>query len=537
MAPLQDDKTLSIAEAAKLLRSKAISPLELTQALLQRIERLDAQINAFNTVTAELAIKQARRAEAELMRGVDRGPLHGIPFGLKDVYDTAGIRTSAYSRVYMNNVPAQDAHTVSRLFAGGAILLGKLATHELANGGPSRDLPWPPARNPWHRDYFTGGSSTGPGAAVAAGFLPAALGTDTGGSIRIPAALCGVVGLKPTYGLVSRTGVMPHSSSIDHCGPITRTVEDSALMLEVIAGHDAADPASVERPAQHYRAGLSPALKGLRVAVVRHFWEEDIRVHEDVGHAMEAAIDVLAQLGAQTETIRLRSLQNFYDIKTLITKPEVFAAHRSNLIGRTEDFGADFLGMTLPGCLIQADDYQWATLERRRMIGEMAEVFRRFDVIVTASSGPAMRLDAVNASRVFDHWRKPNLETPFSVLGLPAIALCNGFSRDGLPLSMQIAGRAFDEQTVLNVGYAYEQATPWRDKWPKLAAHSAAEPLTPGNHPVMMPEVPAETRHAVATLAADAGLRLTEQRFMQLCVIAPLVQEAVARARSYRALS
>ena len=531
---MQNDKTLTIAEAARLIRARSISSVELTQALLQRIERLDGQINAFNTVTGELAIKQARQAETELMRGHDRGPLHGIPFGLKDVYDTAGIRTSGYSRVFMNNVPAKDATIVSRIFAGGGILLGKLATHELANGGPSRDLPWPPARNPWNREYFTGGSSTGPGAAVAAGFLPAALGTDTGGSIRIPAAMCGVVGFKPTYGLVSRAGVMPHSFSIDHCGPITRTVEDSAIMLETIAGYDAADAASVDRPVPHYRSALRSDIKGLRVAVVRHFWERDTRVHDDVGHAMDAALDVLVGLGAQIETIRLRPLQSYYDIKTLITKPEVFAAHRQNLIERTGDFGADFLGMTLPGCLIQADDYAWAKLERQRMIAAMAAVFERFDVIVTASSGPAMRLDAVNASRVFDHWRKPNLETPFSVLGLPAMALCNGFSRDGLPLSMQIAGRAFDEQTVLNVAYAYEQATPWRDKWPKLAVQPVAEPQVHGIKTVAIPEANPKTRQAVATMAADAGLRLTDERFAQLCAIAPLVQEAVVRAHAFK---
>ena len=212
----------------------------------------------------------------------------------------------------------------------------------------------------------------------------------------------------------------------------------------------------------------------------------------------------------------------------------MFAVHRRNLIERTEDFGADFLGMTLPGCLIQADDYAWAKLERERMIAEMTSVFERFDVIVTASSGPAMRLDAVNAGRVFDHWRKPNLETPFSVLGLPAIALCNGFSRDVLPLSMQIAGRAFDEQTVLNVAYAYEQVTSWRDKWPKLADQPVAEPQVRGINTVTMPEADPETRQAVATIAADAGLKLTGQRFAQLCAIAPLVQEAVARARSFK---
>jgi aspartyl-tRNA(Asn)/glutamyl-tRNA(Gln) amidotransferase subunit A len=528
---LPNDLILTISQAARLIHERTISPVELTQALLRRIERLDSQICAFNTVTGDLAIKQARQAEAELMRGHYRGPLHGIPFGLKDVYGTAGILTSGYSRVFLNNYPAEHASIVSRLFDGGGILLGKLATHELANGGPSWDLPWPPARNPWNREYFTGGSSTGPGAAVAAGFVPAALGTDTGGSIRIPSAMCGVVGFKPTYGLVSRAGVIPHSFSIDHCGPITRTVEDSAIMLEAIAGYDPEDAASVDRPAQHYRTALRSNIKGLRIAVVRHFWEEDTQAQEDVCKAMESALGVLTRLGAKVCTIRMRPLQSYYDVKTLITKPEVFAAHRRNLIARTEDFGADFLGMTLPGCLIQPADYGWAKDERERMIAELSSLFDQHDVIITASSGPATRLDTVSANRVLDHWSKPNLETPFSVLGIPAIAVCNGFSRNGLPLSMQIAGRAFDEQTVFDAAYVYEQATPWHDRRPKLGNQPISIPQERRVAAVAMFDSDPATRQVVATMAANGGLRLTDERFAQLCAIAPFVAETVARAR------
>ena len=235
---------LTIAEAAPLIERKQLSPVELTTALIRRAETLDPQINAYLLLTSERALDQARAAEREIMAGTYRGPMHGVPFGLKDIYSTAGIRTTGHSKICSDTVPSADATTVARLYGAGAVLTGKLATHEFAHGGPSFDLPWPPARNPWNREHFTGGSSSGSGAAVAAGFVPGALGSDTGGSIRGPAALCGVVGLKPTYGLVSRSGVYTNSFSFDHAGPMTWTVEDCAIMLQVIAGHDPNDPAS-----------------------------------------------------------------------------------------------------------------------------------------------------------------------------------------------------------------------------------------------------------------------------------------------------
>ncbi|MGZ8269138.1 MAG: amidase, partial [Burkholderiales bacterium] len=236
----------TIAELARLLRAREISPVELTDAFLARITALDDQLNAFITVTAERARAQAKRAESELAKGEYRGPLHGIPLGLKDIYDTAGVLTSAHSKICIDNVPREDATAARKLAEAGSVLLGKLSTHEFAHGGPSFDLPWPPARNPWNLEHFTGGSSSGSGAAVAAGLAAGALGTDTGGSIRTPAALCGLAGLKPTYGLVSRSGVIPNSYVFDHCGPLAWTVEDCALLLQAIAGHDPADPSSAQ---------------------------------------------------------------------------------------------------------------------------------------------------------------------------------------------------------------------------------------------------------------------------------------------------
>src|SRR5215831_14650440 len=283
---------LTIADAARLIERRQLSPVELTDALLARIEALDPQLNAFLLPTPEKARGQAKAAEREIMAGKYSGPLHGIAFGLKDIYATAGIRTTSHSKICENLVPTEDATTVAKLYQAGGVLLGKLATHEFAHGGPSFDLPWPPARNPWNRDHFTGGSSSGAGAAVAAGFVPGALGSDTGGSIRGPAALCGIVGLKPTYGLVSRFGVYTNSFSYDHAGPMTWSVEDCAIMLQAIAGHDPKDPASADRPVPDFRTAMTGTIKGLRIGVLRHLYERDVPIPADASAALEAAFDV-----------------------------------------------------------------------------------------------------------------------------------------------------------------------------------------------------------------------------------------------------
>jgi aspartyl-tRNA(Asn)/glutamyl-tRNA(Gln) amidotransferase subunit A len=520
---------LTLAAAARLIETRAISPVELTQAVLHRIDALDSRINAFNTVVPDRALDQARDAEREIAGGRYRGAMHGMPFGAKDVYDTAGILTSGYSRAFLHNVPTADAAAVAKLRASGAVLIGKLATHELANGGPSFDLPWPPARNPWNTEHFTGGSSTGPAAAVAAGLLPAALGSDTGGSVRIPAAMCGVVGLKPTYGLVSRNGVIPHSFSFDHCGPLAWTVEDCAIVLQEIAGYDALDPASADRPVPDYRSALDGDIRGLRIGVVRHLWEEDLAVSPEVSSAMDAALAVLAGLGARLETIRVHPPQRYYDVKNVIAKSEVFAVHQQRLIERLDDFGADFLALTLPGCLFTSTDYVRAQAARRELASDMSAVYSRYDAIVTASSGPAPRLDAISATRALDHWSKPNLETPFSVTGSPAIALCNGYTAAGLPLSMQMAGRAFDEITVLRIAHAYERATTWRDRRPDLKSNTAARPPQTDNAMRRAVDVDPAMRALVASLVERAGLKLDEERSARLCAIAPFALDAAKR--------
>jgi len=266
---------LTIAEAARLIEKRELSPVELVDSRLDRIARLDGRLHSFIRVLADAARHEARASEAEIAAGTYRGPLHGIPIGLKDIYETAGVVTTGHSKVMQDHVPQKDAFSVQRLRNAGAIVLGKLATHEFAFGGPSFDLPWPPARNPWDLSRFTGGSSSGTGAAVAAGLVLAGTGSDTGGSIRGPAAFCGLAGIKPTYGLISRMGILPLAFSLDHAGPLAWTAEDCPIMLQAMAGHDAADPASANRPVRDYRAALQRDVNGLRLGLVRHFYERD----------------------------------------------------------------------------------------------------------------------------------------------------------------------------------------------------------------------------------------------------------------------
>lgn len=522
---------LSIAEAAKLIRARRLSPVELTRAYLQRIEALDPQLNAFITVTADLALQQARRAEREITKGNYRGPLHGIPFGLKDIYNTKGILTSGHSKVCIDNIPGEDATTTRKLYEAGAVLLGKLATHEFAHGGPSFDLPWPPARNPWHLEHFTGGSSSGSGAAVAAGLAPFALGSDTGGSIRGPASFCGIVGLIPTYGLVSRAGVIPNSFTFDHCGPMTWTVEDCALVLQALAGYDPRDAGSIEHRAPNYRAALRGNIKGLRIGVLRHYWEEDLPAHEDLRRAMDEAIAVFKKLGAKLEDCRSRPMMDSLDVKVIIAESEIFSIHYQELVARPGDFGRDFLGRILPACLFQSADYVAASREHRRIIHESRRLYEKYDVLLTAGFGPAPRLDA---HRTLNFWQRSNIFTPSNVTAGPALELCNGFSKTGLPLGMQVIGRPFDEPTVLRVGYAYEQATAWRANRPPLAPGAKPPPLTPKGNEPQAGDIDAKTRALALDMAARAGLRLNDYQQAILLEAAPYAMAMANRIRKDR---
>src|SRR6266853_2603120 len=472
---------LTIAEASALIKSRQLSPVEYVEALIKRTETFDPQLHAYITPTFDLARQQAKQAEHDIAAGTYRGPLHGIPFALKDIYDTRGIRTSGHSKVCLQRIPDADATATRKLCEAGAILMGKLATHEFAHGGPSFDLPWPPARNPWHLAHFTGGSSSGSGAAVAAGLVPMALGSDTGGSIRGPASLCGVVGLMPTFGLVSRAGVIPNSYTFDHCGPLARSVEDCALVMQAIAGFDPRDAGSIKRDIPDYRAALQQDLQGLRIGVLRHNWEEDLPASEDVRTAMEEALHVLKSLGAELEDCHVRSLQHYFDIKVIIAETEIFSIHQPDLIARPGDFGADFRARALPAVLFTANDYVQATREHRRMVVEMEPLYARFDAFVTCGLGEAPRFADY---RSVSFWQKPSLLTAWNVTGQPVLSLPNGFGRNGLPLGMQVLGRPFDEPTILRVGHAYERATEWPRRRPALVPGAEAPTVTPPARPL-----------------------------------------------------
>ncbi len=514
--------TKSLAELAELIRTRAVSPVELTQAYLDRIEQLNPQLDAFITKTGEQGLEQAKAMEAEIAAGHYRGPMHGIPFGLKDIYDTKGILTSAHSKTRIDHVPTEDATTTAKLYEAGAILLGKLATHEYAHGGPSFDLPWPPARNPWNRQHFTGGSSSGSAAAVAAGFMPMAMGSDTGGSIRGPAALCGLVGLKPTYGLVSRAGVIANSFSYDHAGPLTWTVEDAAIALQTLAGYDGRDPASARVEIPDYGAAMTGDIRGLRVGVVRHFHASNANANSEPVAAFEAALDVLQGLGAVIEDISMRTPHEYQHIKVVTAESELFSVHERNLRSRPGDFGEDFLGRVLPACLLTARDYLNSQRERRVAIAEMEPIYAAHDVIACIGPGPAPKL---GAWRTIQFWQNGSITAPFNVTGGPALVQCIGYTASGLPVSMQLAGRPFNEETVLRVGDAYERATPWRERRPQLDPHAVFS-----SEPPPVPEPPAldctqAEQDAVALAARRAGLTLDERQFAMVCAAAPYVDE------------
>jgi Asp-tRNA(Asn)/Glu-tRNA(Gln) amidotransferase A subunit family amidase len=512
---------LSVAEAARGLRSRSLSPVELTEAYLDRIAAIDGQLNAYITVTADLARRQARAAESELASGDWRGPLHGIPFGLKDMFDTRGILTTAHSKVLAHNIPSDDASVVTKLYAAGAILLGKQALHEFAHGGPSFDLPWPPARNPWNTAHYTGSSSTGSGASVAAGLAAFSLGTDTGGSVRTPAWMCGTVGLKPTFGLVGRGGVIPFSSSCDHVGALTRTVEDAALVLQAIAGHDARDVGSVRRAVPDFTAKLGSSLRGLRFGVLRHHFEEDTYPNAELVRALDAALDELRDLGAEIDVVRVRSLHEYYSVRVMLTESELFARHQHQLRKHASDYGHHFLGRTLAATLFSSADYVAAQRERRRIIAEMQPLYAKYDALVTTGAGPAPNLNAHRSIGAAQKWSTPSMGTMFSVTGAPALALPCGFSKSGLPLGMQIAGRPFEDAALLAIGHAYERAAGWYARHPDLVPHAQPAPIDVDADAAVAVDLDPAVRSQVDAAVRHAGLELDPTSLSLLYESAP----------------
>ena len=448
---------LTAAGVSRAYAAGAVSPVELVRALLDRIGRLDPQLNAFIRVDGEAALAAATVAGAELAAGRRRGPLHGVPIGIKDIIDVAGLPTTCHSAVMPGTPAGADAVCVARVRAAGAIVLGKLSTHEFAIGGPSFDLPWPPARNPWNRDHHPGGSSSGSGAGLGAGFFPLALGTDTGGSVRNPASACGIVGLKPTYGLVSRRGVFPLAFSLDHVGPMTRDVADNALLLEVLAGHDPRDPGSAPRARQEYSAGLERGVRDLRIGYVRHFHARDMPGHPEVCAGLETVARTLAGEGAVLREVALPALGEFAAVYRTIQSAEAWSIHAPWLRERPGDYGELARRRLMSGAFVSAGELVAAQRRRAEMMALVDAALAEVDVLLCASSlDPASRIeDVAETARTYPRQAR----APFNVTGHPALAMSAGLSEGGLPLSVQFVGRHFDEATVLRVARAWERAS------------------------------------------------------------------------------
>ena len=446
---------LTIADAARLIASRKLSPVELTRALLARIEAVDPRLNAFLLVTAKQALAAARAAEKALAEG-RKSPLLGIPVAYKDIFETAGIRTTAHSRILQDNVPKQDAETVRRLQAAGAVMLGKLATHEFAIGGPATDLPWPPARNPWDTARFTGGS----------GLALGALGSDTGGSIRLPAAYCGIAGLKPTPGLVSRRGVIALAPSLDTVGPMAWTAEDCAILLDVLAGHDPLDPASLPGPGGSYTAALRTPLTGLRVGLLRRAWEREVPVSPETRQMLDTAAATLRDLGCRVEDAVLPPVQEYNAVGRVLISAEAFALHEATLKTRLAEYSRVFRIRVLGGALIRAADYIAAQRRRTDLIAQTAAAFGKFDVLVSAPTAGAAPL--LGDQRPDEGFSKPFLTTVANVAAIPSLVVCGGFTAAGLPLGLEIMGPAWGDATVLRVGHHFEAAAGTRTRRPTL---------------------------------------------------------------------
>jgi aspartyl-tRNA(Asn)/glutamyl-tRNA(Gln) amidotransferase subunit A len=469
-----DDMTaLSLSDASDLLQARKVSPVELTNACLARIARLNPQLNAFITVTSEQALADARAAEADIARGRRRGPLHGIPIALKDLFDTAGVRTTAGSAVFADRVPSQDAEVVRRLKAGGAILLGKLNMHEFAYGDTSAVSHFGPVRNPWSLDRVPGGSSGGSAAAVAAHLCYGALGSDTGGSIRQPAACCGIVGLKPTYGLVSTRGVVPLSWSLDHVGPMCRSVADAAMLLQPIAGYDVLDINSVDAPVPDYAKAVRQKVSTLRLGVPRAMFYE--MLDPEIDQAVRAALEVLRRLTASTRDVELPAYAT-----VPVVGAEAYAFH-APYFTRTPQLYQPATRQRLElGAEVPAAAYIEGRRELERLRRAVRTVFSRVDLLVT----PTMPVLPQTVDEALNNPAVPppggvalslRNTQPFDIFGLPSISIPCGFSRSGLPIGLEISGPHLGEPLVLALAHAYEQATEWHRRTPPEAGSSKVE--------------------------------------------------------------
>jgi len=456
---------LTIREVGEKLRRRELSPVELTGAILDRAERLDGPLNAFITLTREQALARARAAERSLLEGKDLGPLHGIPISLKDLYQTVGVKTTGGSKILADWVPESDATVTRKLELAGAIVVGKNNLHEFAFGATNENPHYGPARNPWNRERITGGSSGGSAAAVAAGLGYASMGSDTGGSIRLPAALCGLVGVKPTYGLVSRAGVLPLSWSLDHCGPLTRTVEDAAIVLNAIVGHDHADPASASRVLPDLTTALDGRVQGIRVGLLREYL--GTHVNSEVASAVRTAADDLERLGMRVEEVAVPEVAYGDGASIGILYGEAAAIHERWLKTHRDQYGADVLERLSQGERMTATQYLKAQRARRVLVDRFRALFEQIDVLVSPTVpilAPTIPESRGNAARA----QLLGFTRLFNVLGLPTLSVPCGFSTGGLSIGLQVAGRPFEDLTILRVAHAYERQAGWHSHRPAV---------------------------------------------------------------------
>lgn len=446
---------ISLTSAAQAMRRGEFSPVELAQAYLARIEKMDPHLNTFITLTAEAAIESARRAEAELRQGKDFGLLHGIPLALKDLFETRGMRTTGGSTFFSDYVPAEDAVTVQRLKAAGAVLLGKLNMHEIALGVTNVNPHFGPCRNPWNTERVSGGSSGGSAAALAAQLCLGSLGSDTGGSIRIPSSLCGVVGLKPTYGRVSLRGVLPLSWNLDHVGPMARGVADAAVLVQAIAGYDPQDPASVNVPVDDYLDGIDDGVKGWKIAVAAG--EYFTAVDQEVWAAIENAGEVFARLGAMVEFVDFPEARRAAETNGLMVVADAAAVHRERLEQHPEGFGDDVLRRLRSGAGASSTEYALARRTQVELRRKFEQFFDGYDLLLTPTTPipapPIEGPDAVEQAR-----RLTRFTAPFNLTGLPAISVPCGSTRDGLPIGLQIVAGPWQEKRLLRGARAFEGA-------------------------------------------------------------------------------
>ncbi|HMH51485.1 MAG TPA: amidase [Candidatus Acidoferrum sp.] len=459
---------LDLSGVADAIHGGKASSVEVTEAYLRRIERHDRVLKAYITVMADRALARARTADEEIRRGARRGPLHGVPLALKDLVAIAGVRMTAGSRVMTDHVSERDADVTERLHAAGAVILGKLSMHEFAFGRPVVDGAFPTGRNPWDVTREPAGSSSGSGVAVAAGLCAGALGSDTGGSIRGPAARCGIVGVKPTYGLVSRRGVVALSWSLDHVGPMTRSVRDAAVLLQAIAGHDPGDPSTRHAQVTDYTAELEAGARGIKLGLLRRFYLDSPGLHAEVKSAALAAFDELKRQGATIEDVDAPTLDLAGAIWVTMLS-EVYELHRETIRDQPQNFGEGIRTRIYMGALVTAADFQRGQRLRARLRREIMALFEGVDALVfPGHAAPAQRFEDIATGQiVVPGSRYTNV---WNLLGLPAVVFPCGFSRDGLPVAIQIVGRPFDEATVFRIARAYERATDWHTKRPNPEA-------------------------------------------------------------------